>query len=393
MKKGVVIHQKDGCVTLLTPDGQFMTAKSLRKNCSVGEEITFLPSEADRKDRAGIFFGERKIHFVRYGAISAIALIVLVFACLPFMNNEKVYAYMTVDINPSFELAMNSKMQVIKIEPINADGSKLIKEMPDIKHETLKNAVNTIVFKSKEMGYIKQGKHLLIATVLNSEDEEYGKSLLKRVNSLKGAYKKEDLPVKIVQTDLKTREKAKEEGISTGKYLELHLQPPSGKSKGAASDGSAKKTASPPKKIEQVSVKAPAPVETSRPADRKEFHAAIASTKSKLQQTKRRLQKEHIQKPSDSAKQKHDFKEKKGHPEPNKRKENPAFPHQKKVPGQKNGHDDSFRGKENLAKHRSEHKQNAAHKNENTKKHVLHYERKNEEKQKKKSEKTHFKQK
>ncbi|MFY4776817.1 anti-sigma factor domain-containing protein [Metabacillus sp. RGM 3146] len=226
MKRGVVVHLSDKYVTLLTSDGQFTKARNVEKKYQLGEEIAFSPQEFDKEVRTRKWLGISGVKSAKAGVLTIVAIILLFFTVLPILDQDKVYAYMTVDINPSFELALNEKMQVVKIHPINDDGKKLINNMPNMKHEGVRNVINQIVSKSKEMGYVKKGKKLLITAIFNHQgNKEYDKKLMKNVGSLKGSFQNEDLPLKIVKSDMKTREKARKQGISTGKYLELQVQP------------------------------------------------------------------------------------------------------------------------------------------------------------------------
>ena len=45
---------------------------------------------------------------------------------IPFINNDKVYAYMSIDINPSFEIGIDDQLKVISLDPLNEEAEKLL---------------------------------------------------------------------------------------------------------------------------------------------------------------------------------------------------------------------------------------------------------------------------
>src|SRR5687768_3162170 len=111
MKIGVVVEYNDDFVTLLTPDGQFLKANNKKGNYELGEEISFFPAMDEREEAATRTNRSKKRSFTDYfnfrsarvGALSFLAIIFFTISFLPFFNNDKVYAYMSIDINPSFE--------------------------------------------------------------------------------------------------------------------------------------------------------------------------------------------------------------------------------------------------------------------------------------------------
>lgn len=48
---------------------------------------------------------------------------------LAFNQNEKVYAYMSIDINPSLELGVNENLKVVELTPYNKEGRAIIEEI------------------------------------------------------------------------------------------------------------------------------------------------------------------------------------------------------------------------------------------------------------------------
>ncbi|WP_191562009.1 anti-sigma factor domain-containing protein [Metabacillus idriensis] len=224
MKKGIVVERNDDYVTLLTPDGQFLKANKQKRSYELGEEITFFQlSDTSEKEAKSLSIFSLK--GIRNGFLAVIALMIILFTVLPVFNNDKVYAYMTIDINPSFELGLNEKLQVVLIEPMNEDGEKMLNDLKDWKNRKLSEVFTKIVDKSSDLGYMKEGKEIFVATVLtDQEHEEVKKKMLEDVEQLKNSYQKKNMTVNAVESDAETRKKAADQGISTGKYIKLNPQ-------------------------------------------------------------------------------------------------------------------------------------------------------------------------
>ncbi|MGM0873302.1 MAG: anti-sigma-I factor RsgI family protein [Bacillota bacterium] len=229
MKRGVVVECNDDFVTLLTPDGQFLKANNKKGNYELGEEISFFPSMDEREEAATRTTRTKKRSFsdyfnfrsARVGALSVLVIIFFMISFLPFFNNDKVYAYMSIDINPSFEVGIDDQLKVISLETLNEEAEKLIDMLPEWENKPFYEIVDAIVNESKSEGFVYPGKEIVITTVIKEEDKDAQIELEKDINEIRTSYEKEDMVVKTIETDSETRENAQRQGISTGKYLQL----------------------------------------------------------------------------------------------------------------------------------------------------------------------------
>lgn len=233
MKRGVVVEYNDDFVTLLTPDGQFLKTNSKLGSYEIGEEITFFPLMDEREEAATRtsrikqrslidLFNSRK---VRVGALSVLAIMFFMISFLPSFNNDKVYAYMSIDINPSFEVGIDNQLNVISLVPLNEEAEKLIDKLPEWENKPFDKIVDAIVAESKVEGYVYPGKEILITTVINEEDKAIQTKLEAGIDEIRTSYEDEEMVVNTIESDNETREKAQNQGISTGKYLELKEKP------------------------------------------------------------------------------------------------------------------------------------------------------------------------
>ncbi|TXC91555.1 anti-sigma factor domain-containing protein [Metabacillus litoralis] len=229
MKRGVVVDRNDDFITLLTPEGQFLKANNEKGMYEIGEEITFFPL-VDKLEEAATreskllknrVLSALSLKRTRVGALSFLAIMVFIFSFLPGLNQNKAYAYMSIDINPSFEVKIDQKLKVLSLDPINEEAEKLMIELPNWEGKSFVEVVNTIVTQSKSEGYVYPGKEILIATVVNQEDKKIEEKLTDNIEQIRHSMEDDEMIVKTIETDSETREKAKKQGISTGKYLEL----------------------------------------------------------------------------------------------------------------------------------------------------------------------------
>ncbi|MGQ9007100.1 anti-sigma-I factor RsgI [Bacillus stercoris] len=217
MRRGIIVEKNKKFVTLLTPDGQFLKAKNDRHSYEIGEEI-MLPSET-RMGRRASFFDFFKLRPFKMGIFTMTAIMLFIFIILPVFSNNKAYAYMTIDINPSVEMALNSDYEVIELTPLNDEGKKVVNDIDDWEKTDFKKVIDDIITDCSEHGYVKKSKEILISTVYeNTEDNTYKKAVKKQLNDVTEKYKT-TYRMESLESDMQTREKAKKEGVSTGSYI------------------------------------------------------------------------------------------------------------------------------------------------------------------------------
>ncbi|MCI4135670.1 anti-sigma factor domain-containing protein [Bacillus vallismortis] len=217
MRRGIIVEKNRKFVTLLTPDGQFLKAKNDRRSYEIGEEI-MLPSES-RMGRRASFFDFFKLRPFKMGIVTMTAIMLFIFIILPVFSNNKAYAYMTIDINPSVEMALNSDYEVIELTPLNDEGKKVINDIDDWEKTDFKKVIDDIITDCSEHGYVKESKEILISTVYeNTEDNTYKKAVKKQLNDVTEKYKT-TYRMESLESDMQTREKARKKGVSTGSYI------------------------------------------------------------------------------------------------------------------------------------------------------------------------------
>ncbi|MGE6404138.1 anti-sigma-I factor RsgI family protein [Bacillus velezensis] len=217
MRRGIIVEKNKKFVTLLTPDGQFLKTKNDHRTCEIGEEITF--EGETRMGRRASFFDFLKLRPFKLGVFTMTAIILFILILLPVFSDNKAYAYMTLDINPSIEMALNSKYEVIELTPLNHDAKQVISDIGDWKSSDFKEVISNIITDCSKHGYVKESKEILISTVYeNTDDNTYKKGVKKQLADMTEKYKG-TYQVQSLESDMETREKAKQEGMSTGSYI------------------------------------------------------------------------------------------------------------------------------------------------------------------------------
>ncbi|MEK4631961.1 MULTISPECIES: anti-sigma factor domain-containing protein [Bacillus] len=218
MRRGIIVEKNKKFVTLLTPDGQFLKTKNDHRTCEIGEEITSFEGET-RMGRRASFFDFLKLRPFKLGVFTMTAIILFILILLPVFSDNKAYAYMTLDINPSIEMALNSKYEVIELTPLNHDAKQVISDIGDWKSSDFKDVISNIITDCSKHGYVKESKEILISTVYeNTDDNTYKKGVKKQLADMTEKYKG-TYQVQSLESDMETREKAKQEGMSTGSYI------------------------------------------------------------------------------------------------------------------------------------------------------------------------------
>lgn len=208
----------DEYVTMLTPEGEFVKAKHMAESYEIGEETTFFPiNERVSNTSKQRFFQVKKW---RYALASSLVAILLLSLFIPFSSRNEVYAYMSIDINPSFEVGLDDELHVVSLEALNDEAKKLLESIPDWKNSTLDSITEKIIQHSKDKGYLGDGKQVLITTVVtDTHDTEVDRDLKQGIEEIKEEYEKDQIAVTSVTSTVETRKAAKEKGISTGKLL------------------------------------------------------------------------------------------------------------------------------------------------------------------------------
>ncbi|WP_409291940.1 anti-sigma factor domain-containing protein [Peribacillus sp. SCS-37] len=216
MKKGIVMDINSRFVTLLTPDGQFLKAYNEHGSYSVGEEISFNPVPEGK--RIGKVSLPRRRSAV---LLSAAAVFLLMLGLLPMFSSKEASAYMTLDVNPSFELSLDDELKVINLHGLNGDGKKLAARLASWKDKSVQKVMDIILTESRKSGFLQDEDEIILAAVPLDDSKELQSRLNNSVKKTEAEIKKEIPSSKVtsIKATPADRTKAKEKGVSTGVYM------------------------------------------------------------------------------------------------------------------------------------------------------------------------------
>ncbi|WP_335870213.1 anti-sigma factor domain-containing protein [Bacillus sp. 2205SS5-2] len=208
MKKGIVMEVKTDYLIMMTPYGEFEKATISDKLYVVGEEIEFAPYKERKR---------RESYSIWAKLASVAAIMFLSFTLIQaFLGKDSVYAYVSVDINPSFEIGVTKDLEVIEITPFNAEAKEMLNSLKEWKNKSVHSVLKSVVAYSDEKGF--NIENMIITTAVNKKKATKSNTRLdKEVEEIKT-----ELPVTttIVPVTLEQRNKAHENGISTGTYIQ-----------------------------------------------------------------------------------------------------------------------------------------------------------------------------
>ncbi|WP_277929789.1 anti-sigma factor domain-containing protein, partial [Bacillus cereus group sp. BfR-BA-01379] len=209
MNKGIVMDIKKHNVVVLTPNGEFITFKRKTHPYMIGEEISFNKQE------------QRAPRFSIPPFLKPTTVIVAGFLCvlLFFYNQpeEKVFAYVSVDINPSLEASVTEDLRVIDLRACNDDGRRILKEMKGWENKHLQDVIRTIIKQSQEDKYLTNDKKVMLTAV--AKDKSLEPQLEKALQELKKEYEIKHITVEYQSSTMQIREDAKKAGVGTGVYI------------------------------------------------------------------------------------------------------------------------------------------------------------------------------
>jgi hypothetical protein len=223
MKKGIIMEIDGAFLTLLTPEGEFLRSKRQEQIYTIGEEIHFFPI-TNVQTRKSLFLLKNIPTTKSVWAVIA-ALFILFGSFLPLYQNNKAYAYMSIDGNSSIELGVNKQMQVVKITGFNKEGKKVISELSDWKKKDVSKITKAILTEMKQAGLLEDHQSVIISTVrAKKQDEQSEKELQKNIDEIKASAGKQELKLTLLNATPEDLNKAHNLGISTGKFQEDRYQ-------------------------------------------------------------------------------------------------------------------------------------------------------------------------
>jgi Anti-sigma factor N-terminus len=218
MKKGIILEIKRDILVMMTPEGEFLTGKKQPyQQYAIGEEIPFFPLRTESAKPKPFYKWNWK---VSTSLLTALVVIIALFSSTMLQNN-RAYAYVSVDINPSMELTLNNQQQVIKIKPYNDDAVVLLKKLKNWENDDVSEVTERIFLLSERLGYLKENQNVLItSSIIGESDPQRENELMDEINEFVQEYSSEhNTSIVVKETSEKIREEAAEKGMTAGSLI------------------------------------------------------------------------------------------------------------------------------------------------------------------------------
>jgi hypothetical protein len=152
-ERGIVVKITCRSYVAVTPDGDFREVPLPQSGMvRIGQEISL----SSRK---------KSLPYLRYFMAAASFLVIMMTGQLYMASTPQAAAYMTVDINPSIELAVSEKGVVLSGSGLNSDGERILSEVK-VKGCNLDQAVGLIVTQAIADNYMTKSDENVILTTL-----------------------------------------------------------------------------------------------------------------------------------------------------------------------------------------------------------------------------------
>ncbi len=175
--RGIVVEVHESFAIVLSDDGEFLKLK-LKKGLQVGQTILFL-----KEDLIPETIASNPVHHKWISLLTVVAACFLLWL-MPRFNESPVYAVLSVDINPSFELELDENQEIVNVLSLNESASIL--DISSLKGLALQEGLERIEQLLTEADYELTKDAMLFSLSFTEDDnnayEEQIKESLRRAN-------------------------------------------------------------------------------------------------------------------------------------------------------------------------------------------------------------------
>ncbi len=152
MYQAIVFKIKTEYAIVLTKDSEYKRIKK-KKNMLVGQKIYFVDDDLYNHT------GEHRL--IKYSSLLAtLAIIFVTLIALPQLNSGELYAVISLDINPSFNMTIDEDHNVLELIPLNASGRKLY----DVKYigELYVNVIDDLIVDADKHDFLNESNNIVL---------------------------------------------------------------------------------------------------------------------------------------------------------------------------------------------------------------------------------------
>jgi hypothetical protein len=218
MNKGIVMEINESNIIVMTSSGRFDKLPRANRACEVGEEILYADAAAPRRKFPPLAIAS--------GMVAAVVLcFVLITGLQATTANGEVVAYVSIDINPSIEIGIDSQEIVRDLRGINADGIELIATLK-FKGKNLEEVTSAILDKAEQGALAKgEGDIVISSTIVQDETTLNDEAIADKLRIQVAKHIESAHPTQVKNYEVtafaapkEIRNEAKVSGVSAGKY-------------------------------------------------------------------------------------------------------------------------------------------------------------------------------
>lgn len=206
--KAVIVECSNGAAVALCDDGTFRKLKN--RGYSIGQELFIQQKQTPNR------------MVQKLSICASLALVLLSFAGIGSHSYVEPYSYVSLDINPSIEYALNRYDKVISVSGINTEGQQIVSSIEsDIKNQNITTALGVTIGQLEKDHYINQEEYNHVIVSVYSSNDTKTQSITSRVNSL-SAEKSNICSIDTIPVSKEVKDDADSLGITPGKLTLIH---------------------------------------------------------------------------------------------------------------------------------------------------------------------------
>ncbi len=199
---------------VLTSEGTFLEI-SAQGQAEIGQEIEFSAQELVRRTRINHWTPSMK-NFMRV-AVLVLVFVLALFPVYSWFNGNKAYAYVSLDFNPSIELKVNNRMDVVSVAALNEDAKTVLANLDDWQDQDVETVAASILRISSDLGLLADSESIIIGVnyiEAKQEDKQLTSILEGSINGFN-----DTLHIASYQVPDKVRETAQDEQKSMNEIM------------------------------------------------------------------------------------------------------------------------------------------------------------------------------
>lgn len=150
---------------------------------------------------------------LKYVAVILCLLIFLGGGNIVYHMEKDAVTYISIDVNPSIELALNKFDKVISVKAYNEDGKKVLENL-NIEGKDYEDAINIIVESKSMSGYLTENEALTFTVASKYKNKE--SEIVENINNCNSCKKHKGISI---EADMDKIKEAHDYGLSFGKYM------------------------------------------------------------------------------------------------------------------------------------------------------------------------------